>query len=984
MADINYDLQGQLEMAVRNPASLQRVAIDYLQARLGGSTVPDPLSPLVQQLEIGSAQSALSMQESLSLDRRRYALLANNTDDLYCSMSDSDYLERFSGPAEMPLNILMPYDEVLNAMVADNATGVRRLIIPRYSQFTAKGSYAFTLLYPIEIRQLTSGELQVVYNTDQSSPIQELTDNTITWSLERYPDRKQYIRMSINLNQLTRTTETFSVNGGATLSQMYLFDDLYYYARVWTIDAAGNQVELRTTHAEIQHDVRVPTAYLRVDTDAKSLQVSIPPIYFSNGLLKDLVRVDIYSTKGELEVPMAGATSDQYGWDFGQDSDTPSLMRYSGGWSTVPMQVWSDGFIWGGHAELSFEALRDRVIYRRSAVDVPIMPSQIGAQVSLNGYAVTLARDDLAGRIFYASRVSPANPDSRFPTPIPSGIGTIQTTLAQLVGLPGVLDNGDRATLTPKTLFQVKNGIASLLDGSQYPNVLATNQDDLLLMLNSGVYAYTPFNYVVDTSNSNLALRAYYLDNQKLMGRQFLEENESTQLSIQTQGVALERTDKGWQLTVTCKPSGNYKSLSQDDVHLQLAFVPAGETAMAYQNGTLLQVKEGLWYWRWTLEGNLDFDSSDNTYFDNWFIFDTTARTLGAALTQKFNLIHSVSNYTAPGMTAASFDSRIGKFLLPQGVVGVQMEELTLRFGTSMTDFWRGARTVTGAQSFATYTDDVYAYYPDDVYKTYSTGLDFEVVNGEVVRELLHAKGDPILDANGQQLIKYPKGSVKYVNGLPVVTTNRTSTCVLDVFLMSGMYYYATAQRDKDDAAYLPARLADLYLPTVGTILPRKFENTDIYFYPQRSMSSINLITDDNQSLMLESGLTIKGTVWLTESAHDSDSYQAAVRRIITNVITDKLQAETVSMYEILSAIKATVDTGVKGVKLQMFAGDKELDTFSSGDATQRTTIRRLLTVQDDGTLGVVLDMTLLWDTLTPPSEALYTTSIDGRTFTSN
>lgn len=985
MSEITYDLQGQLEMAVRNPQGLQRVAIDYMQAKLGGATIPDPISPVVQLLEVGSTQTALAMQEALSLDRRRYALLANNTEDLYCSMSDADYLDRFSGPATVPLYALAAYDDILNGMVTDTSTGVRRLIIPRYSVFNVNTNYQFTLLYPLEIRLLTSGELQVVYNTDQLSPLQELTDNTIEWSLIRMADRKQYLRIQFEMNQVARDSETFSLNAGATLSHTMVYSDLYYYARVWTIAVDGTQTELRTTHAEIQHDTRVPTAYLQVDTDAQSLQVSIPPIYLSNKLVSNQIRIDLYTCKGELEIPLAATTSDQYSWDFGVDADNSALTRYSAGWSVIPMQVWSDGFIWGGHGELSFEQLRDRVIYRRATVDTPIMPSQVGAQVSLNGYTVTLGRDDLAGRIFYASRVSPNNPDSRFPTPIPSGIGTVQTTLSSLSVLPGTFDNGDRVTMTPKTLMRITDGVVSLLDSSQYPNVLAANQDDLLSMLNAGGYAYTPFNYVVDTADSNLALRAYYLDNQKLMGRQFLEENESTQLSIQSKGIGLTRTAKGWQLTITTQPSGNYSDIAQEDVHVQLAFVPAGETAMAYQNGTLLKVDAGVWYWQWNLEGNLDFDADDNTYFDNWFIFDTTARTLGASLTQTFKLIHSVSNYSVTGMTAADFDSSIGKFLLPNGVVGVQLEELTLRFGTAMTDLWRGARTVTGAQSFATYTDDVYAYYPDDVYVVYGdTGLDFKVVDGEIVRELEHAKGDPILDANGKQVIQYPKGSVKYVNGLPVVTTNRTSTCVLDLFLMSGMYYYATAARDLTDAAYLPARLADTYLPTVADIIPRKFENTNIYFYPQRNMSAINLITDDNQSVILESGLTVKGTVWLTEAAKNSDSYQAAVRQIITNVLTDKLQAETVSMFEILAAIRDTVDTGVRGVKLQLFAGDKELDTFSSGDATQRTTIRRLLTVQDDGTIGVTLDMTLLWDTLTPPSEALYTTTAAGRTYTSN
>lgn len=983
MSEISYDLQAMTEMAVRNPAGLQRVAVDYVQAKLGGNTIPDPLAPLIQLLEVGSTQTAMGMQESLAIDRRRYALLSTTPEDLYCVMSDTDYLERFSGPAVMPLQMLLRYDDVLSAMVTDPTSGIKRLVIPRYTTLSAKTDYQFTLLYPIEIRMLTSGELQVVYNTEATSPLQPLTNNTIDFVVRRYPDRLQYLILSLDINQLARSTQSFSINDGASLSTIIPFDDLYYYARVWSVNADGTQVEMATTHAEVQHDTRVLTAYLQVDTVGDTLKVTIPPIYQSNGLLGQQVRVDVYTCKGNLNVPMSGVLPDQYTWEYGVDSDTPALQGYSGGLSLIPMQVWSDGFIWGGHAQLDFETQRDRVIYRRSTVDTPIMPTQVGAQASINGYTVTLGRDDVSGRIFYASRQAPNNPSSVFTTPIPAGVATVQTTLAQLAALPGTFDNGPRVTMTPKTLFNVSNGVAGILDSSQYPNVLAANQDDLVTLLNDGNYAYTPYHYVVDTTNDNLALRAYYLDNQQMMSREFLEENMSTQLSIQSQGIALERTDKGWRLTVTCTPSANYTNIDPSNVNCQLAFIPVGETGLAYQNGTLLKVEKDVYYWQWLLEGNLDFDASNNTYLDNWSIYDTQLRTLAARLTQDFYLVHSVSNYSVTGMVAAEFDNKIGKFLLTGNPVGVQLERLTLRLGTAMTDLWQGARTVTGAQSFATYDEDVMAYYPDDVYEVFNdTGLDFKVVDGEVVRNLLHAKGDPILGDDGKQLIRYPKGSVKYVNGLPIVTTNRTTTCVLDIYLLAGIYYFATAAKDLADAAYLPARMADLYLPDVAAIIPNGFENTHIFFYPQSNLSSINLITDDNQSLMLESGLSVKGTVWLTDTAYNSDAYRASVQQIISNVLTQMLQSETVSMKDVITSINNTVDTGVKGFELHLYAGDKELNTFSAGDDTIRTTLRRLIKVNDDGKLGVVQDITLLWDRHVPRSEALYATTTNGVTYT--
>lgn len=978
----SYDLQTMTEMAQRSPTGLQRVGIDYLQARLGGDLIPDALSPMVQLLEIGSTQCALAINEALAADRRRYASFANTPEDLYCVMSDTDYLDRFSGPAQMPLTIMIPYDHVLANMVTDPATGVGRLVLPRYTEVQVKVDYKFTLLYPIEMRMLTSGELQVVYNTDMPSPLQPLTSNTLTWRLQRYPDGKQYLQIDLEILQLERVSSSWTLNDGASLATTLLYDNLYYYARVFSLNRDGSLTELSVTHSEYHHDTRKPTAYLQVDTVAKALTVAIPPIYISNGSVSDQIRVDIYSCQGELSVPMAALNTDQYGMTIGNDPDAPELKRYSGAWGTIPKDVWSVGYIWGGHAELEFETLRRRTIYRATSRETPIMPDQVGSSMEINGYTVTLGNDDLMSRIFYGTRAAPVDPTSAYTTPIPSGVGTIETTLAGAAKLPGSFDNGLRVTLTPKTLFRWHNGVVDILDGSQYPTARAVSQDDLIQMVNDGEYAYTPYHYVMDANSDQLAVRAYYLDAPKLVNRQFLDENQSTQLSVQTTGIVIERVATGWQLTIACKPSANYDDIPQEDVQVQLAFVPAGETTLAYQNGTLLKVDKGMWYWRWQLAGTFDFDANDNVYLQDWSIYDAQKRTLGCALEQEFKFVHTVTNYTIVGMQTAPFDSQIGRFLLDRSAVGVQLESATLQLGLALPNLWCGARTTAGARTYVTYDQDVMAWYDADVYRTFDDGLDFYIEDNEVKREILHHKGDPILNADGTQRIAHAKGTVKEVNGSPIIATARTKACIFDVYLMAGIYYYATAAADLRDAAYQPARIADQYLPALSKILPEAIENTKLFFYPQRTIGPVNILTDNNQSLMLDSGLTVQAAIDLAASNYKSERYRGQVRRIIRNVLTSMLQQETVSMMEVISAIRDTVDSGVKGVSLKLFSGDKELDTFSAGDETYRTNIRRLLAVNDEGKLAVVEDITYDWKLHIPRSDALYTTSEGGRTFT--
>lgn len=980
-----YDLRAMMEMATRSPMSFQRVGIDYMQAKLGGDVIPDPLSPLVQLLEIGSTQSVVAINEALALDRRRYAVLANTQEDLYCVMSDTDYLGRFSSPAQMPAHLLMPYDQMVNAMVLDTTTRMSRLVIPRYTRFTVKNDYAFTLLHPIEVRLLSSGELQVVYNTEQTSPLQPIATNLLDHELVNF-NGVSCLRIDVpQLLQLSRVTSTMPVNNGAALSWTLPFEDSYYYARVWTIGSNGVATEMVTTHAEIQHDVRTPTAYLQVDTDARTLRVAIPPVYVSNGTLGSQVRVDIYSTKGPLSVPLSGLMTSQFRWEYAKDLDDPALDLYSANITNITgMTFWSDGTIYGGTTALTFEELRRRTLYRYTKGQLPITPDQAEITSSEAGYQLTLARDDISNRVYYASREAPVDPASTFTTPIPSGICTMELNMASLAKLPGVYDNNLRVTFSPKTLFAIVNGVTSPLDAAQYPTASA---DSLVAAVNAKEYVYSPFYYVLDANDNAFDLRAYYLESTALVSRQFLAENSTTQLSLRSDTVEIERTANGWKVRMAVIPSSGYSTLDPNDVYCQLAYVPQGETLYAFMNGTLLGVDtKGRWIWEWTLEGTYDFTKGDAVLTDNWAMLDNSMRTLPVPLTTEFSVIHAVANYTIPGMAASDFESRVGRQILPDSAVAVQLESVTLQLGLPLTNLWRGARTVTGSQTFETYLENVYAFAENDVVATDpETELPiYTIEDGVVTYVYKYRKGDPILNPDGTQQIAHYKDTVKYLNGNPVVATPRTVNRIVDVFMLSGLYYYANDAASKADAKYLADTLCTQYLPDMATLLGKPMELTSLYFYPRRSLGDINIIANNNESLMASSQVTVAGTVYLTDTAYTSDSYRQSVMRILTNVITAKLRLETVSLMDIQTTLKENLDTQVIGVDLTISIDGEVMNTFSAGNAVSRTNIRRLLQLNEDGTLGVGLDVQLEWSTHVPPSSALYSKVIGGRTYTSN
>lgn len=972
------DLTALMEQAVRNPAGLQSTGIDYVQARLDGDTVPDPLSPLVQLMEVGSAQAALAIQQSLALDRRRYSLLAQSFEDLYAVMTDRDFLNRFSKPASVPLSVWVERDTVLSLM-APVGNGSKKLTIPRYTTFTISNKYVFTLLYPIEIRRLQHGAIQIGYNSDKLSPLQTLADNVIPWWNARDGEGVDRIRLDITALQLKRDYQVFQPMGGAGNAFVMTFEDSYFAVRVFR-KVNNAWVEMKTTHSEQIHNPQVPTAYLEVDEGA--VRISIPPIYFTNGLIPGDVRVDVYSTLGTLEVPLSQLDSTQYSWDFGQDLDDPSQEAFWKGLPNLSMAVFSDGTISGGQPGLTFEQTRDLVISRGSSIDIPITPPQVRANLELKGFNVMLARDDLTGRLYYATRGVPNNPASEFTTSISSGVVPISVSMEKLARMPGVYDNGERVTLSPNTLMRIDNGRLQVVPADQYPNATGATTETMIAAINNNEFVYTPFHYVLDASNSNFALRAYYLENPKLSLREFLLENQSTLLSVSTQEFAIVRQDYGYQILVNCRPSTGYDNIPQEEVHLHLGYYPRNETELAYVTGTVLGIIDGVWTWEFQLRTNYDADENDDLVLTNFLQYDTTPRNLTVGMDTRFFLVHSVTDYRVLNMEESEVDAYVPHFLLTgeSETIGVQLEAVTFRLGTALTDFWRGCRPVAGSEQYQLYTQDVLKYYAADVYEIdpVTRRPKYKIVNGEMVYTKLHSKGDPVLDANGVQEIAFYAGQVKTDdNGVPIVVSERPTLRLMDLFVMDGAYYFTNQKEAQSDAQYLPARIADTYLATIEAIDARGLESTFYFYYPKTTIGKINALTDSSRSLMMDSRVSGSCVLKLSELGFNNEEYQKSVRKVITDIINQHLQKETLSMMDVMAEIKNKTDSDLIGCELELFAGGVQLDTISAGDESVRFSLNRLLYLRDDGKMGVKEDLTFTPKRHVTKTDSLYSTSIN-------
>lgn len=965
MADFN--LQEQLLLAERSPTSQQRISVNYINSLLNGGEIPTALSPMIQLLEASSIETVVAVQEFMAIDRRSYPKLANMMDDLYPHMSDWDLLDRFAQPAAMKMTLVLPRQQVIEEMKLIPGTKTRKMIIPRYTRVLVNDMYAFTLLYPIEIRQLPHTGLQIVYNTDISTSIQVLSDNVLDWEVRSDNTGRKYLAIDINLLQLDRKTVTAELTGD-TLQHYVSYNDNFHAIRCFVGAGTNNDwKEVAISFSDYIYDSTKVTALVRVDDSNKTVRIRIPPTYIYSNLLDNnaSLRFDVYTTKGPLEVPLANITSNSWTMGVGDDKDDPSLATYSGAIGSMEHVMLSTGSIFGGRNGLSVDEMRESIIGSVNTIETPITPTQVSAALVKKGFDVVLARDDLTDRLYQASKTLAASPDSVFTSAIASGIMTLQTTFDSLVGFPGVHDNGDRITISPQTLFTTRSGILALLEAENYPNVLATSTENLVNLANDAQLAYSPFHYVLDGTNDNFALRPYYLDAPSTHGREFKHENESAQLSLSTYKYELTRNSEGWLFRVTALAHDSYLSLDDSTLYSQIAFKPTGESGWAYLNGTFVgktTIDEGTIYlWEYQLKTNFDIDSTNSVILDNFSIYSADVRSLPCPLSSTFMLLHAVNDYTVDGLERSDVDDLLGSALLPDDIVGLTAEQITFELGTSLDRLWSNERTLGGEQQYQTWSQDILKFYKEDVYEMDATGKNraFTIENGDVVFNKLHSAGDPVLNEDGTQQIEFGKGTTKLdeVTNEPIPVDGRPTLRLIDLFLIDGIYYYindpvATADRD-----YIASSIIDSYLTQLEDVVGRRLEKTGFYLYPKKTLGNIKILVDDAREYSIEAGVTLEVTVFYDEVGYKDTKLQEAVNSSLTTVVNDVLKLRTVSLSEITKRTELLVDENVLGMKFTMYSGSTDIDTMTMYDESYRATVKRLAKVNPDGLIGVQEDI---------------------------
>lgn len=944
-------MRERFDEAKYDTSLLVDAALDTIEQALNGEAfLVDPTHPAVMMLEMACAIGAGNTQDCLANLRRQYPILAETWDDLYLHMSDRDFLDRFAKPGRAPFIFAFQMEQLRAHSVYDPTELSRKVILPKYTTVVVD-SIAYVLLYPVVVRIYANGMVQASYDVSEDDPLQVIDRNII--NIE--PKADDWVFMTVDMLQLKITTSMHSIGKSYNFKKLIRFDDQFHYARVYYKNESTQNAwkELVTTHTDQVFSYSQPTACLKVLEN--ELEVSIPVIYTSKNAISGDIRVDIFTTRADQTINLANYTEDKFYLSMETVDPARYTNQYTSAAANVGMRVFSTAISTGGRGQLLFRQVQERVINNSVGQrQIPITNNQLDTVVEDDGFEIVRNVDTLTNLLFLATRRLPVPSNRKLITAANIGMVTYQSNIGAIEDHPQVIRNLNRYTFRSKTLWRNENAVLHLVPTSELALLEQMTDTALLNRVNENQYLYTPFWYVVDTSDKETDLRCYALDQPKASDLRFIRQNQTLQLYVNTQNFALTKAAHGYDLRIQTKSGTFYKELPSSQVGVQLAFYPKGENRLVYINGVVeKRLEDNEYIYLFRIESNHDFDKEDSICITNAQTNGVTNYKAWCELDTEVHLLHYTTSITQ-SYRPDETDSLLGKWLLPEGAVGVIHERLKVKYGSALSNLWRRARSYYLDTVYRLHEDDVPDVWEEDVFQTNEDGSVFDIVDGEVVYNYLHRKGDPKLDEHGNPILKYKKGSVMLdEQGNPVLDKSWSSVQELDLLVVDGKYLFSNDLATQSYRAEIEAVLESWITTNIDRIKAKTMSGTKVVFYPKTTLGTIAVESENNFSDYISSEQSFVVDLFVGFSVMNNPAIRERLRAATVRVLDAFISQPEINMTTIRDQLKAVYGTSVRALSIRGLGGFRNYQVLRVKDAQNKLCIKKNLVRQPDRTFIV-------------------------------
>ena len=298
--------------------------------------------------------------------------------------------------------------------------------------------------------------------------------------------------------------------------------------------------------------------------------------------------------------------------------------------------------------------------------------------------------------------------------------------------------------------------------------------------------------------------------------------------------------------------------------------------------------------------------------------------------------------------------------------VVINKETMTLTFGKRIDSIWSRIAVSYTERKYLRYKEDIYAYYEQDEFeKDPITGLIATVSDTGVTMNLLHEKGDKVLDDKGNHVILHHKGDVILnERGLPIIDDMGGVVRHLDILMLDYEFYLATNPAYSKHNLMCIDQLNEYMLKILPTRNDKLLENTNLWYKSYKTVLPIR-VRINNIIYGLKSIVSPKITIYYnqnTEFKLSSVEFENTKDKI--GFILDKyFENDKISLAEIRSTIMKELGSDVLSVKITGI-DNANSELIYIEDKNTRLSLDKVLVINDYNQLEVKYNIDVTIQTL--------------------
>lgn len=967
MADLTFD---ELEKISNNPYRVVPTIFNDIEKAFtsGEGGLNSKSHPFAYAVDLIVGTSYAYISRLGDSEARSFLVHARDLSDLSKNMSDEDWNGVRTDPSGTTIRFIIGEESLQRASIRyDNIDGTlnnsyKLLVIPPDTKIDVAG-VPFLLENPVEIRVMDHGGYQVVYDSNNQSPLNPLSTNTPdTEILQIRGNRYLSIKLPVRQIEVTELGGR-SVNMMGGFRETITFKDGLYAVRAFiTPEGSNTRNEMSVVFNNEIYDPIQPTLTLDM-IDEHSFTASIPSVYIQNQTAIGRLTILLYTSKGAMYRNLSTLNTKYHAVEyFDYNQDKGKLTTYEAPFRNInDVMVDSMAPITGGRNGMPFQEIKNMMIYGHRRRLIPVSDSDISQFLIQNEYSSVKAIDYVTGRLYRLTKDLPIQDDklyedattTRINSAIGTHVGSMLTSLEELVGTGWGIDNGRRVTIPAKTIFDVTKQTPFIVPKHEIDNLMGSSNQSKIDTLTSRSMVYTPFDYVIDTTRDRASVRIYRLGDPTIKYQTFLYENVNLGVQVGVGSINISQTKDGYVIDVQTSSSEDYQKIDDSLVGLQLSLTPLGSNSpMTMRAEYLGKTDQKERRFRFTLPSRFDVNDVDQIDFDGFRQF---GRPLDGGRVPLKTLGDFIFTYSGSNLQVkTSADMKIDQTLFDNITIAMIETTYAIEFGRPLKSLYTRIRPMLGEARYKKYEQNVPDVYENDEFE-YKDGK-LVVVDGKAVYK--HRKGEQRFTEDGKPVWKFLAGNTVYDDkDQPVLLEPRKLKYYFDFIGFDFTYLVSQDDYDKQYAARVEDFFVDEVVGQLDNFNTITLDETVLVFKPRSTMSYTRVIINEAAERTLKTDMSFTVVYYLTAEGLRNQNLKDSLITTTHTQVNELLHVDTVSISSIVSKLRELGGSDVIDVKVVGVAGTTSIDIITNIDDTNGFSVRKLIDQTADRFLTIKEDI---------------------------